>query len=230
MNHLKDYHVKHSVLNFLTYADEYAIGYFKKQVTREDCVLQILRKGIALSTFMDPLGNLKVKSLSENFILEVEASAIYRVCATNCHLFIKGRVITRVGNMSEACPSFLNVKRLGIYLFPQNGIHFQCRLPPAVFLHASPTIHYHPFILMVGEVAVRVKHMPKHSIKWPILFSNADGITRLRVQQSSTLTVISRCMSPRSQEVCVTNRHLSTASETSLNDSFFPSPPVNVGV
>ena len=46
MNHLKDYHVKHSVLNFLTYADEYAIGYFKKQVTREDCVLQILRKGI----------------------------------------------------------------------------------------------------------------------------------------------------------------------------------------
>ena len=32
MNHLKDYHVKHSVLNFLTYADEYAIGYFKKQV------------------------------------------------------------------------------------------------------------------------------------------------------------------------------------------------------
>lgn len=34
MNHLKDYHVKHSVLNFLTYADEYAIGYFKKQVTQ----------------------------------------------------------------------------------------------------------------------------------------------------------------------------------------------------
>lgn len=33
MNHLKDYHVKHSVLNFLTYADEYAIGYFKKQVS-----------------------------------------------------------------------------------------------------------------------------------------------------------------------------------------------------
>jgi len=31
MNHLKDYHIKHNVLNFLTYADEYAIGYFKKQ-------------------------------------------------------------------------------------------------------------------------------------------------------------------------------------------------------
>eukprot|EP00794_Sanderia_malayensis_P003814 gene3814-4343_t len=31
MNHLKDYHIKHSILNFLTYADEYAIGYFKKQ-------------------------------------------------------------------------------------------------------------------------------------------------------------------------------------------------------
>ena len=32
MNHLKDYHIQHSVLNFLTYADEFAIGYFKKQV------------------------------------------------------------------------------------------------------------------------------------------------------------------------------------------------------
>ena len=32
MNHLKDYHTRHGVLNFLTYADEYAIGYFKKQV------------------------------------------------------------------------------------------------------------------------------------------------------------------------------------------------------
>ncbi|XP_065053694.1 histone acetyltransferase KAT2A-like isoform X1 [Rhopilema esculentum] len=31
MNHVKDYHIKHNVLNFLTYADEYAIGYFKKQ-------------------------------------------------------------------------------------------------------------------------------------------------------------------------------------------------------
>lgn len=32
MNHLKEYHIKHNILNFLTYADEYAIGYFKKQV------------------------------------------------------------------------------------------------------------------------------------------------------------------------------------------------------
>lgn len=34
MNHLKEYHIKHNILFFLTYADEYAIGYFKKQVTR----------------------------------------------------------------------------------------------------------------------------------------------------------------------------------------------------
>jgi hypothetical protein len=31
MNHLKDYHTKHGVNHFLTYADKYAIGYFKKQ-------------------------------------------------------------------------------------------------------------------------------------------------------------------------------------------------------
>jgi len=32
MNHLKDYHIQNSVLHFLTYADEYATGYFRKQV------------------------------------------------------------------------------------------------------------------------------------------------------------------------------------------------------
>lgn len=31
MNHLKDYHVRLGIHHFLTYADEYAIGYFKKQ-------------------------------------------------------------------------------------------------------------------------------------------------------------------------------------------------------
>ena len=30
MNHLKDYHIQHNVLHFLTFADEFAIGYFKK--------------------------------------------------------------------------------------------------------------------------------------------------------------------------------------------------------
>ena len=32
MNHLKDYHLSHNILHFLTFADEFAIGYFKKQV------------------------------------------------------------------------------------------------------------------------------------------------------------------------------------------------------
>ncbi|XP_076804539.1 histone acetyltransferase KAT2A-like [Clavelina lepadiformis] len=31
MNHLKEYHIKQNIYHFLTYADEYAIGYFKKQ-------------------------------------------------------------------------------------------------------------------------------------------------------------------------------------------------------
>ncbi|XP_063694977.1 histone acetyltransferase KAT2A-like isoform X3 [Bolinopsis microptera] len=31
MNHLKDYHVQCGIYHFLTYADQYAIGYFKKQ-------------------------------------------------------------------------------------------------------------------------------------------------------------------------------------------------------
>lgn len=36
MNHLKDYHIKHHVHHFLTYADEFAIGYFKKQGFTKD--------------------------------------------------------------------------------------------------------------------------------------------------------------------------------------------------
>ncbi|KAK2146841.1 hypothetical protein LSH36_582g02006 [Paralvinella palmiformis] len=39
MNHLKDYHIQHSVLHFLTFADEYAIGYFKKQGFSKDIKL-----------------------------------------------------------------------------------------------------------------------------------------------------------------------------------------------
>ena len=31
MNHLKDYHLRQRIPTFLTYADEFAIGYFKKQ-------------------------------------------------------------------------------------------------------------------------------------------------------------------------------------------------------
>ena len=32
MNNLKDYCIRHSVVHLLTYADEHATGYFKKQV------------------------------------------------------------------------------------------------------------------------------------------------------------------------------------------------------
>lgn len=31
MNHLKDYHIQHNIFRFLTYADEHAIKYFRKQ-------------------------------------------------------------------------------------------------------------------------------------------------------------------------------------------------------
>ena len=40
MNHLKDYHVKHGIFHLLTYADEYAIGYFKKQGFTKDISLK----------------------------------------------------------------------------------------------------------------------------------------------------------------------------------------------
>lgn len=40
MNHLKDYHIKHNIYHFLTYADEYAIGYFRKQAFTPEITLR----------------------------------------------------------------------------------------------------------------------------------------------------------------------------------------------
>ena len=40
MNHLKEYHIKQNVFHFLTYADEYAIGYFKKQGFSKEIKIQ----------------------------------------------------------------------------------------------------------------------------------------------------------------------------------------------
>jgi len=39
MNHLKDYHIRNGVNHFLTFADEFAIGYFKKQGFSKDIKL-----------------------------------------------------------------------------------------------------------------------------------------------------------------------------------------------
>ncbi|XP_053616213.1 histone acetyltransferase KAT2A isoform X1 [Plodia interpunctella] len=39
MNHLKDHHIRNNILHFLTFADEFAIGYFKKQGFSKDIKL-----------------------------------------------------------------------------------------------------------------------------------------------------------------------------------------------
>lgn len=39
MNMLKDYHIKNNILHFLTFADQFAIGYFKKQGFSKDIKL-----------------------------------------------------------------------------------------------------------------------------------------------------------------------------------------------
>jgi len=39
MNHLKDYHIRNGILHFLTFADEFAVGYFKKQGFSKDLKL-----------------------------------------------------------------------------------------------------------------------------------------------------------------------------------------------
>jgi len=66
MNHLKDYHIQNSVLHFLTYADEYATGYFRKQVSSDnDSVLCLLRKlhSQLEKLMLSSLGKICVKDL-----------------------------------------------------------------------------------------------------------------------------------------------------------------------
>lgn len=42
MNHLKDFHVKHNVLHFLTFADEFAIG--GSRLSRDDIIYIVISK------------------------------------------------------------------------------------------------------------------------------------------------------------------------------------------
>lgn len=52
MNHLKDYHIQHHVCHFLTFADEFAIGYFKKQVRMCVCVCTLWLASLVWCLFM----------------------------------------------------------------------------------------------------------------------------------------------------------------------------------
>ncbi|XP_026529343.1 histone acetyltransferase KAT2B isoform X3 [Notechis scutatus] len=66
MNHLKEYHIKHNILNFLTYADEYAIGYFKKQIIKkliERKQAQIQKVYPGLSCFKDGVRQIPIESI-----------------------------------------------------------------------------------------------------------------------------------------------------------------------
>uniref|UniRef100_A0A674CXI1 histone acetyltransferase n=1 Tax=Salmo trutta TaxID=8032 RepID=A0A674CXI1_SALTR len=66
MNHLKEYHIKHSILYFLTYADEYAIGYFKKQIIKkliERKQSQIRKVYPGLTCFKEGVRQIPVESI-----------------------------------------------------------------------------------------------------------------------------------------------------------------------
>uniref|UniRef100_A0A8C7JRJ6 histone acetyltransferase n=1 Tax=Oncorhynchus kisutch TaxID=8019 RepID=A0A8C7JRJ6_ONCKI len=66
MNHLKEYHIKHDILNFLTYADEYAIGYFKKQIIKkliERKQAQIRKVYPGLSCFKEGVRQIPIESI-----------------------------------------------------------------------------------------------------------------------------------------------------------------------
>jgi len=61
MNNLKDYCIHHNVHHLLTYADAYAIGYFKKQVILSD--VSLFRAFPKISSYQDRFIWVTLKSM-----------------------------------------------------------------------------------------------------------------------------------------------------------------------
>ena len=68
MNHLKDYHIRNGVFHFLTFADEFAIGYFKKQGFSKDIKL--------------------AKSVYQGYIKDYEGATLMGKIYKYCKIFV----------------------------------------------------------------------------------------------------------------------------------------------
>ncbi|XP_046862597.1 histone acetyltransferase KAT2B-like isoform X2 [Xenia sp. Carnegie-2017] len=84
MNHLKDYHIQHSVLNFLTYADEFAIGYFKKQgfskhITLPRNVYQGYIKEYEGATLMQCILNAKIQYTEFSSVIKKQKEIVKKL-------------------------------------------------------------------------------------------------------------------------------------------------------
>jgi len=82
MNHLKEYVKKINIEHFLTYADNFAIGYFKKQgFTKEITQDQSRWKGYIKDydggTLMECIINLKVNYLAVTQMIKSQREAVY---------------------------------------------------------------------------------------------------------------------------------------------------------
>lgn len=73
MNNLKDYCIHHNILHLLTYADAYAIGYFKKQVKFTVHVpFSIIV--LTLNLLMYGRGSLRISSCQGHLIWDISRS------------------------------------------------------------------------------------------------------------------------------------------------------------
>jgi len=84
MNYLKDYHVKNNTLNFLTYADEYATGYFKKQgfstqITMQKSAYQGYIKEYEGATLMGCKLNPKIQYVEFSLILKKQKEVLKKL-------------------------------------------------------------------------------------------------------------------------------------------------------
>ena len=134
MNHIKDYHIKHNVLHFLTFADEYAIGYFKKQGFSKEIKLN---KNVYNGYIKDYEGATLMGCELNPRIIYTEFTAIIRkqkeVCYYNCALefvlrfmfgyeqIVKQLIDLKQQEISQAYPG-LNCFREGVRSIPIESI------------------------------------------------------------------------------------------------------------
>ncbi|KPP57352.1 hypothetical protein Z043_124937, partial [Scleropages formosus] len=167
MNHLKEYHIKHGILCFLTYADEYAIGYFKKQGFSKDIKVPKSRY----------LGY--IKDYEGATLMECELNP--RIPYTELSLIIKKqkeivkKLIDRKQNQIRKVYPGLTCFKEGVRQIPVESIPGIRTSPPVPSappsLVSQPRVHMyrHSFLRRRSWMEAQCKgQMPPHSIGIPL--------------------------------------------------------------
>lgn len=161
MNQLKDIHIHFGILDLLTYADELAIGYFKKQGFYNDIKLS--------------------KSIYEGFIKSYDSATLMNsrlnpnICYKHINLLLKQQLEV-LKELTWKKQSIMNIKRPGLDFF-KNGL---TKIPidsiPGIELCSSDAIKLRAnnYEVIIGpkfqnSLASIIKSLRSHPSAWPFL-------------------------------------------------------------